>query len=214
MDLIRYYYTHLILRVTDDLSQNTNWRREFVLRNCFLSLPLILLLSLMCTYSVFFQLLPCFVLLFYHSGLIIICNTVTFSLNRVFSVKKRDKQTKRNLFFYLWWVSSRWIMSIRLNWIIDWTIFGITIISSYFIFSNSSICVPFSNGFRLSISKVTTWGLSNSYTKLAKRQFMNWLTQGQFAVESSCDTRNLNELSLLRWKCQTRSKYLRHLENG
>ena len=117
----------------------------------------------------FFQLLPCFVLLFYHSGLIIICNTVTFSLNRVFSVKKRDKQTKRNLFFYLWWVSSRWIMSIRLNWIIDWTIFGITIISSYFIFSNSSICVPFSNGFRLSISKVTTWGLSNSYTKIGKK---------------------------------------------
>ena len=28
MDLIRYFYTHLILRVTDDLSQNMNWRRE------------------------------------------------------------------------------------------------------------------------------------------------------------------------------------------
>ena len=49
--------------------------------------------------------------------------------------------------------------------------------------------------------------------KLAKRQFMNWLTRSQFAVKSSCDTRNLNEPLLLRWKCQTGRQYLRHLEN-
>ena len=43
----------------------------------------------------FFQLLPCFVLLFYHSGLIIICNTVIFPVLEQGILSKKERQTNK-----------------------------------------------------------------------------------------------------------------------
>ena len=49
----------------------------------------------------FFQLLPCFVLLFYHSGLIIICNTVIFPVLEQGILSKKERQTNKTKSVFL-----------------------------------------------------------------------------------------------------------------
>ena len=164
----------------------------------------------------FFQLLPCFVLLFYHSGLIIICNTVIFPVLEQGILSKKERQTNKKKICFS--TCDGFPLDELCRY--DWTELFIEPYLVSLSFLHISFSPTLQSVYHLAMGldylflKSLPEGFPIHTPKLAKRQLMNWLTQGQFAVESSCDTRNLNELSLLRWKCQTKSKYLRHLENG